>query len=255
MIKLNRTSCPSELTDQLKSRLTQKYKSTGADVWNEDCIKPHLKNALLNISHEKCSYCECRLNIESNDATIDHIIPKSADGDRVLEWENLIISCLRCNRQKNAFEERIINPCIDNPQEHLYFVPSRYMINGKRNSPLGILTVETLDLNNIERIRRQRFTIGEKVKEELCDLYTKIDSRITKGWNPVRNDVQALMGIMEEALPTSDYSATVATILIHDENYNNIKNILNNIGWWSTVLEELHRCITRVKLSIIDEAS
>lgn len=38
-------------------------------------MKP-LKEAMLDMSHGKCSYCECRLEIESKDATIDHFLPK-----------------------------------------------------------------------------------------------------------------------------------------------------------------------------------
>ncbi len=253
MIKINRASCPNELTDELKNRLTEKYKLTGKDVWNEDCIKPFLKKTLSDMTNEKCSYCECKINIESNDATIDHIVPKSIDKNKVMDWDNLIISCLRCNRQKNAFEEEILNPCIHNPKEHLYFVLSRYMIKGKNSSDLGIKTVETLDLNDLERIRKKRFLIGEKVKDELLELFEKINSRIVKGWNPLTSDINALMGIMEEALPTSDYSATVATVLLNDDSYNNILNLLKTQGKWNAALENLHKDVEQIKFSITDD--
>lgn len=252
MIRLNRTSCPTELTDELRIRLTEKYKLNGSDVWNEDCIKSHLKKALSDMSNEKCSYCECRLNVESNDATIDHIVPKSADENKVLEWENLILACLRCNRQKNAFEEEIINPSIHNPKEHLYFLLGRYMIKGKRNSALGMKTVDTLDLNDIERVRKQRFRIGEKVKDQLSELYIKMNSRVARGWRPLGRDINALIGLMEEALPTSDYSATVSTVLLNDENYSNIVNSLRSISRWNTALEGLQGEIEQVRLDTID---
>ena len=72
MIKLNRGECPKELTDEVKEELTELYKKDKEkDVWNSPKIKKTLKEALLEMSHGKCSYCECALGIESKDVTID----------------------------------------------------------------------------------------------------------------------------------------------------------------------------------------
>ena len=65
MIKLNRGECPKELTDEVKEELTELYKKDKEkDVWNSPKIKKPLKEALLEMSHGKCSYCECALVIE-----------------------------------------------------------------------------------------------------------------------------------------------------------------------------------------------
>ena len=40
---------------------------------------------MLEMSHGKCSYCECKLGIESKDVTIDHFLPKSENPDEVVE--------------------------------------------------------------------------------------------------------------------------------------------------------------------------
>lgn len=49
---------------------------------------------------------------------LDHFLPKSINPDKVAEWDNLVPSCLRCNREKNDYEGKIVNPCVDNPQEY-----------------------------------------------------------------------------------------------------------------------------------------
>jgi 5-methylcytosine-specific restriction endonuclease McrA len=48
-----------------------------------------------------CAYCFCRLT--RDDATIDHVVPKSRGGTNDLR--NLVISCAECNRQKGSCSE------------------------------------------------------------------------------------------------------------------------------------------------------
>ena len=57
MIKLNRPSAPSELTQQAITALTKLYKQQRIAVWDQ----PYIKKALLEMSHRKCCYCEVRL--------------------------------------------------------------------------------------------------------------------------------------------------------------------------------------------------
>ena len=44
----------------------------------------------------KCQYCHKKLN--KSRFTIDHVIPRSKGGKT--EWENLVVSCARCNTKK-----------------------------------------------------------------------------------------------------------------------------------------------------------
>ena len=104
MIKLSRGEKPEELTNDVCEELKKLYaEDKDRDVWNSSKIKEPLKKAMLEMSHGKCSYCECKLGIESKDVTIDHFLPKSENPDEVVEWENLFPACLRCNRKKNRF--------------------------------------------------------------------------------------------------------------------------------------------------------
>lgn len=89
MIKLERGKHPKELTEDVCKELTELYmENKENDVWNSPKIKKPLKDALLQMSHNKCAYCECILNEESKDATIDHFLPKAEYQYRVVEWEN-----------------------------------------------------------------------------------------------------------------------------------------------------------------------
>ena len=66
MIKLERGERPKELTDEVCEELKKLYaEDRDKDVWNSTKIKKPLKEAMLDMSHGKCSYCECRLEIES----------------------------------------------------------------------------------------------------------------------------------------------------------------------------------------------
>lgn len=70
MIKLERGEKPKELTKEVCEELTKLYaEDNDRAVWNSPKIKKPLKEAILEMSHGKCSYCECRLEIESKDAT------------------------------------------------------------------------------------------------------------------------------------------------------------------------------------------
>lgn len=45
-----------------------------------------------------CQYCSCDLN--TNNASIDHVIPRSRGGKH--EWTNVVASCKKCNTKKGS---------------------------------------------------------------------------------------------------------------------------------------------------------
>lgn len=59
---------------------------------------------LMKIHKGQCIYCKCPVVVRSykdrreDNATIDHIIPKSHGGGD--GWKNLTLSCLACNESK-----------------------------------------------------------------------------------------------------------------------------------------------------------
>ncbi|MGR0329632.1 HNH endonuclease [Bacillus cereus] len=96
MIHLPRPNCPSKLTDEVKTKLTQDFITSGSSVWG----KSYIKSALLEMSHNKCAYCECRLDEESKYMEVEHFLPKDDYPKLVVDWNNLLPSCKRCNGKK-----------------------------------------------------------------------------------------------------------------------------------------------------------
>lgn len=82
-----------------------------------------IKSVLEKMYNNKCCYCENRIGVESYEQ-IEHLKPKSLPQFHHLAfaWENLHWCCHRCNNLKSdKWDEQhpIIDPTIDNPQEHL----------------------------------------------------------------------------------------------------------------------------------------
>lgn len=96
MIRLYRPNCPQQLTDTVKDELTQEFINTGKNVW----AKTYIKSALLAMSHNKCAYCECKLDEESKYMEVEHFLPKDDYPNQVVDWNNLLPSCKRCNTKK-----------------------------------------------------------------------------------------------------------------------------------------------------------
>ena len=60
-----------------------------------------------------CQYCFCKL--EYTNATVDHVIPRSKGGRH--EWQNVVTSCLKCNRKKGDRTPKEANmPLSKNPK-------------------------------------------------------------------------------------------------------------------------------------------
>lgn len=248
MIKLERGGKPEELTDEVCEELKKLYaKDNDKDVWNSPKIKKSLREAMLKMSHKKCSYCECRLEIESKDATIDHFLPKSKYPDKIVEWENLFPSCLRCNRKKNNREETIVNPCENEPREYLGIRKiNRFRFKAIDSEGIGENTIDVVGLNDVERVMIPRMKEWELLEERLMDIECDLKEDGFK--NKYKN---RLRKIMESCLPDMPYSATKATNLLNDDTYNEIKNILIESNQWTADLKELEKDIKHIALRLV----
>lgn len=124
MIQLQLIEKPKELTAKKVSQFVATFKKSGSSVYN----KPYIKTALLKMSNNKCSYCECLVNKEGY-APIEHFLPKSLYPNKVVTWGNLLSSCTRCNTNKGDFDtgkNPFIHPINDIPKEHLQFKVLRF---------------------------------------------------------------------------------------------------------------------------------
>ena len=149
MIRLTFSERPANLTMELANELTQRYILTKESVWN----KTFIRKELLNMSSNKCCYCECKLDEESKYLEVEHFKPKSLYPDLVIEWENLLPSCKHCNGAKNDLDTdvvAIVHPCNDDPREHLYL--KNYRLYPRNASIRGANLIAQVDLNNRQRL-------------------------------------------------------------------------------------------------------
>ncbi|ATA91360.1 HNH endonuclease [Capnocytophaga canimorsus] len=237
MIKLDRVSPPIQLSPDFIEQETYKYKNKGESVWNTIW----LKKALLQSSHNKCAYCECNIVEESKYLEVEHFYCKKDFPDKVLEWNNLLPSCKRCNGKKGSHSVQnapIVNPYDDTPQQHMYL--ENYRLKNKDDK--GRTTIDVLDLNDTERLVNSRYKVGNRLQELLENIKDKLDEY--KNNTSVRNK-NKLIRMIEEVLKSCqvdrEYSAVCSTILHKDKDYKNIKNEMENLGLWSVDMEKLHR--------------
>jgi len=248
MIKLDRTPKPVELTTTLQVALTDEFKLTGKSVWNIDFIK----KGLLAFSNDKCCYCEANINEESKYLEVEHFYHKDTYKDEVLEWDNLLPSCKKCNGTKNDYDtklEPIIDPSKVDPKDHLKYW--RYRIKG--SDDIGKLTVSVLNLNEQDRLVKKRFEIGNAIQDKLEQLNELTDDYINGIQTSTRRKNRIVNGtkdLMREGLPNSIYSATSATVILTDTEYDALKTKLSSLSFWDAELSQLEIDLNKTALQL-----
>jgi hypothetical protein len=244
MIQLQAVEKPAQLTDDLVQKLTEEFKQTGNDVWK----KKYITEALLTMSFDKCCFCETKINEESKYMEVEHFHPKKYYKDEVVLWENLLPICKRCNVSKSDHDSvkyPIIHPVINNPKEHLRLRGYRFY----GLTDLGKLTVKEVYLNDSNRMVKKRFEIGEAIIDGLIELLDMIKNYCSKPSNYDRNKTIAkLKKIMLEGTKEYEYSATAATVILKDDNYQEIKQLFKSNNLWNDEFIELEKQISECAL-------
>lgn len=249
MIKLIRPNKPVELTEDKEKSLIEKYKETKQPVWREN----YIIKLLMEMSHNKCCYCETILGTQAREMQVDHFHCKKLYPDEVVSWTNLLPSCSRCNSNKSAIDtnqEPIINPCEENPKDYLYL--KYYMIKSKDNTigSKGRNTVDKLELNHRERLVNPRIKIADEMHNKLDTIHEKTIALNSRDDGKLYNKtkiINTLHDILKMAQPDAEYSAFIATIILTDEDYIEIRNILLEQGLWTDDLERLHITAYEIK--------
>jgi uncharacterized protein (TIGR02646 family) len=167
-------------------RLEPELRATGRvrqyrDLWRD----PVLKEKLITVFQGKCAYCESSV-VASSFVNVDNFRPKS----RVLEdpsfpgywwlayeWDNLYPCCQLCGTRGSRFPisgERaspfdtgtallkenplLIDPCLDNPEDHLVFHDNGTVV-GK--SDRGKTTIQIFNLNRESLVEERRWAVAE----------------------------------------------------------------------------------------------
>lgn len=231
MIRLHSVPRPAKLTDDKVKELTERYQREQHPVWNEKFIK----DALSELSHGKCCYCECSVSSGGSYLEIEHFHPKSLYPKEVVQWENLLPACKRCNGHKSNHDtkqEPVIHPVQNTPQAHLSL--KNYRLYGK--TPLGEKTIEVLNLNDRMRLVEKRFEIGDELLMKLENLWCDLSNLAEKHVGRKRKQ---LIDLMQEGTACYEFSATAATVILQDTNYQKIKHWFIQKNLWNDELVNL----------------
>ena len=236
MIKLTRYPKPNFLTDEKVAELTKKFKKNKINVWNNDKIK----EPLLNSSNKKCAYCECSLDKEAQYMEVEHFEDKDNNSDKVVEWENLLPSCKRCNGSKSTHDviiKPIVNPYVDEPKEH--FKLKNYRL--KRKTDKGKESIDVCDLNNSQRVVKVRFEIGNKLEDTIENAKDKYDLYLRDKTTRRKNRfINIIKDLLRECQTNSMYSATTSTILHSNETFIDLVQKLKDKLLWDEEHEDLY---------------
>lgn len=253
MIKLDRPPKPIQLTEEVQKQLTEKFKDDNSkSVWKQQ----YIVDELLNMSSQKCCYCETKLLEESKYLHIEHYHHKSKYPDEVVEWNNLLPSCERCNINKGTHDtvrKPIINPTIEDPKKYLFIKNYRY--KSKKRNKLGLETISTLYLNDTKKLVKVRFDICNALSDKLLDIEVLLDSHKDQDTIHTRTKnriVNGIKDILRYAQPTEEYSAFVSSTILNDDTYSNIKKILQDLDLWDNELEELENTAKKIMLDCDD---
>lgn len=156
MIKINRrkVNCPPSLDTSNKNLVESDYQE-------DDVI-----DALFEIQHSKCCYCEKKLkSLGSTAIWVEHLVARTDVGfldahgntnwNEANAWENLLYSCSTCNRSKgttppfNLGVRILIDPsnCDIDPEDHVGFRINGVFIKYEKLTDLGKNTIEKLKLD------------------------------------------------------------------------------------------------------------
>lgn len=170
MIKVLRVDAPQWLTrsaqkwtDELQDAIAH-YQNGGQkpseELWDK-YNKPYVKKALREMFYDKCAYCESKVPHVAH-SHIEHYHPKKKYPQYTFDWQNLLLACGKCNgdykgdhfplEEDDENKPLLLNPCKDDPEQHLKFEQARVVSLSTR----GDTTVLLLGLNRDELFDRRR---------------------------------------------------------------------------------------------------
>ena len=244
MIKLNRPQKPDYLTPEKEIELTDRFKADGISVWK----RQQITGELIQATHQKCAYCECQLQQTDSYMEVEHFRHKDKYDDDVVNWDNLLPSCKRCNTKK-GIHDVVIDPMVEpfnmEPSDHLYL----QMVYFRDRSDVGKTTIEVLDLNDFARMVRPRFAITEQIEKNLEAIEDALNAYTADPSVRRRNAlVRKLTDTLSECQPNSEFAATAATFLHVNPRYGPLCAAIKAENLWDDDLEQLHQSSEAIRL-------
>lgn len=249
MIRVERPQEPPEVLQDAGARETRKmcnaydlhpeeYRSGAKKFTFNDGIYNHrsVKDALVDMQHRKCCYCESRF-LDTSWGTVDHFRPKTAirhGPGKALEypgyywlafhWDNLLVSCEKCNTLKGSSfplydpgsrarchhdestdeEPLLVDPAGEDPRQHVRFRAAAV-------EPLTHRAQETikgmgLEREDLEEERRRKLEIVRTHRDIL-----RCEGRIDGIGEELVADARTYL--RDAVLPQAQYSAMVRDFL------------------------------------------
>lgn len=237
MIKVERNFTPVFFRPTRVAELTQLYKSNNTHVWQNQ----NVKEACLMLGNNKCAYCEVILNQKSTYLEIDHFKHKDYYPDDVIEWNNLLPSCRHCNGTKSDHDvvvEPIINPAVDNPADYIYL--KAYRLKGR--NPLGVMTVEVLNLNDSEHYVMERCKVGTFIEESIEKAEEKLKNYLDSPIPARKRELNKIIRSLLNQCQKSALFSAVSSATLHDsKEYATIRSTMEALDIWSEQFEGLHQ--------------
>ena len=170
---------------------------------------PEVTHALEDLFHGKCAYCESKIDSVAA-LDVEMYRPKASVAERpehpgywwlASDWDNLLTSCVDCNRVRSHAGERsgkgsrfpladeakrafapgleadeeplLLNPCRDQPSEHLVFDEHGSVVS---DTPRGQATISVLGLNRRSLVdaRKRSVVKARSIVRALDDLLTAL---------------------------------------------------------------------------------
>ncbi|OHD14324.1 MAG: TIGR02646 family protein [Spirochaetes bacterium GWD1_27_9] len=228
MIKVNKdlTKIPASLsedkTNNARNKIidSQKYLDKYDNYYKNDDVKELLKT----IYNKKCAYCE--KSVLDNTPPIEHYRPKSIYWWLSFSWDNLLLCCEECNRNKrkkfeiNGYKvefkdtdlqnihtlgkdyNKTEKPKMINPEEEDVESKLIFSEDGKidSNDERVKYTITTCEID--------RFEANEKRKSKWDEFKNGLNNIITS-FNPPENQIREYISkkFIEFSKPTTEYSA------------------------------------------------
>lgn len=241
MIKLKRGHAPRELTPEVVANKVARFKKDEKQrVWDE----PYIKQALLDMSHGKCCYCECNVVEECKYFEVEHFHGKKKYPDEVVDWDNLLPSCKRCNVRKHEHDtkaEPIVDPSKEDPREHLSLF--RCAIFRPKNDK-GRNTIDVLDLNDLDRLAAKRLVISGAMAKKVGELSEWAKKLVDGTWSGTHNERKLMNGVtdlFQSCGAAAKFSAVKTTAVLTDPMYDGLKEDMQQMGIWTSEMSELER--------------
>lgn len=240
MIKLERPNIPQILIDKGEDwtnallALVNEYGeySKIPAVAKETILKNYrhaqIKETLYPSSNKKCAFCES-FPEDSGNIEVEHFHPKSLYPLEAFDWHNFLPCCRKCNSAKSDHDTKaspIINPYIDDPENHLDID----VISLKAKDKIGQMTIDVCQLKGTRLYRPfsdllVSFKQFEDDLKEALDELTEKNTPIKKRNHliKIREAIDRLENLMK---PQSQYSFFCKKTITASEVYRRAKLVL-----------------------------